>query len=172
MPIFKPHNFTKKRSQIKYLFQIKPRTAVPFEWYYKKLRQKWLVKKSKFVWRKKPTLSTNIPLLSLRKSEQQTLFKKLFWNSQNYWEIFNIDLTCWCDTTVDYALKKYDSKNFSSSAAHEQKILDKLFMRDGDKNQRLFAWLWLDVDLRRQQYMSRQIPDISLKDEVKNQLKL
>ena len=38
----------------------------------KKFRQKWLVKKSKFVWRKKkPTPSTNIPLLSYRKSEQQ-----------------------------------------------------------------------------------------------------
>ena len=35
-----------------------------------KIPSKWLVKKSKFVWRKKPTPSTNIPLLSLRKSEQ------------------------------------------------------------------------------------------------------
>ena len=42
-----------------------------FEWY-KKFRQKWLVKKSNFAWRqKKPTPSTNIPLLSYRKSEQQ-----------------------------------------------------------------------------------------------------
>ena len=37
-----------------------------------KFRQKWLVKKSKFAWRqKKPTPSTNIPLLSYRKSEQK-----------------------------------------------------------------------------------------------------
>ena len=36
----------------------------------KKFRQKWLVKKTKFVWRKKTHPSTNIPLLSYRKSEQ------------------------------------------------------------------------------------------------------
>ena len=32
----------------------------------KKFCQKWLVKKSKFFWRKKPTPSTNIPLISYR----------------------------------------------------------------------------------------------------------
>ena len=30
----------------------------------KKFRQKWLVKKAKFVWRKKTLPSTNIPLVS------------------------------------------------------------------------------------------------------------
>ena len=43
-----------------------------FEW--KKIFcQKWLVKKSKFVRRKTPTLTTNIPLLSYRKSEQKPI---------------------------------------------------------------------------------------------------
>ena len=43
-----------------------------------KFRQNWLVKKSKFVWRKKPTPNTNIPLLSLQKSEQLRKFFKIF----------------------------------------------------------------------------------------------
>ena len=42
-----PHNFTKERSQEKYLFKFKLRATIPFE-RYKKSRQKWLVKKSTF----------------------------------------------------------------------------------------------------------------------------
>ena len=59
----------------------------------KKFRQKWLIKKSKFVWRKKPTLSTNIPLLSYRKSEQlqsyfiaSLFFLYLVAKDQTIWE--------------------------------------------------------------------------------------
>ena len=53
-------------------FQIWAQDNNTFRMILKKFRQKWLVKKSKFVWRKKkPTSSTNIPLLSYRKSEQQ-----------------------------------------------------------------------------------------------------
>ena len=53
-------------------FQIWAQDNNSFRMITKKFRQKWLVKKSKFVWRKKkPTPSTNIPLLSNQKSEQQ-----------------------------------------------------------------------------------------------------
>ena len=53
-------------------FQIWAQDNNTFWMIFKKIRQKWLVKKSKFVWRKKkPTPSTNIPLLSYRKSEQK-----------------------------------------------------------------------------------------------------
>ena len=46
---------------MKYLFKTKLKTIV--------VRQKWVGKKSKVVWRKKTTSSTNIPLFSYRNSE-------------------------------------------------------------------------------------------------------
>ena len=56
----------------------------------KKIRQKWLVKKSKFVWRKnKLTPSTNIQLLSYRKSEQYFLSI----DGQKKWLIANLVIT-------------------------------------------------------------------------------
>ena len=53
MAICKPSQLYEKWSQVKNLFKFNFKTAIAFEWYKKKFRQKWLVKKSKFVWRKK-----------------------------------------------------------------------------------------------------------------------
>ena len=54
---------------MKHLFKFKLRTKYSLN-DIKKFWQKWLVKKSKFVWRKKTHPSTNIPLLSYRTLEQ------------------------------------------------------------------------------------------------------
>ena len=65
----------------------------------KNFRQKWLVKKSKFVWRKKkPTPSTNISLLSYRKSEQKCIIFHIF--VQTEWlHLINeiVQTLCLCD---------------------------------------------------------------------------
>ena len=66
-----PHNFTKNDHRWN-IFSNLSSGQQYFLNDIKRFRQKWLVKKSKFVWRKKkPTPSTNIPLLSYRKSEQK-----------------------------------------------------------------------------------------------------
>ena len=56
------------------MFQFELMTTTLSEWY-KKIRQKWLVKMSKFIWRKKTTTSTNISLLSLQKTERSRKLK-------------------------------------------------------------------------------------------------
>ena len=71
---------------MKYLFKFKLKITIAFESYKKIIRQKWLVKKSKFVWRKKTHPSTNIPLFSYQKSEQK-LNKKSKISDFSYMEI-------------------------------------------------------------------------------------
>ena len=77
MAIFKPPNFTKND----HTWNIFSKLSSGQQYFSNdkiKFRQKWLVKKSKFVWRKKkPTPSTNIPLLSYQKSEQKERFRAL-----------------------------------------------------------------------------------------------
>ena len=54
-------------------------------------------KKVEFAWRKKPTPSTNIPLLSLRKSEQKRQKMILFQEKQNWNQVpglTSIDQKC------------------------------------------------------------------------------
>ena len=68
MACFKLQNW----SQVEYIFKFKLRKTIFFDWY-KKSREKWLVKKSKLVWRKKPHPEhpKYSVFFSLEKSEQQ-----------------------------------------------------------------------------------------------------
>ena len=71
---------------MKYFFKFKLRTTIPFEWY-KKCRQKWLVKKSKFVWRKKNppehkysvTFVSKVGTIKEKRSLNNYLIEKIWW---------------------------------------------------------------------------------------------
>ena len=74
-------------------FQIWAQDNHTFRMIWKKFRQKLRVKKSKFVWRKKPTPSTNISLLSYRKSEQDCSYRGESLNVPTAFKVYGAVIT-------------------------------------------------------------------------------
>ena len=78
-----PHCLKKKRSKVKYFLKFKLRTTISFE-LFEKLLSKKASKKSKLVEEKKPSQSTNIPLLRYEspKKTRPPFFNKKRQNSR------------------------------------------------------------------------------------------
>ena len=88
----KPSQLFEKQSQVKYLIKFKLRAAILIEGNKKKIRQKWLVKKSKFVWRKKNPPEQKYCTNFVSKVGT----KKLHWNKCSVLIFFNVSFAPSC----------------------------------------------------------------------------